>query len=215
MNTTAKLLMESSFEVESLTENKSDGSKELFIHGIFAQADVKNGNGRYYPKDILEQAVANYNDKYVSKRRALGELNHPDRPFADPAEAAILISELNWEGNNVIGKAKVLNTPKGQIIRSLMEGGFNMGVSTRGLGSLSERNGMKYVNSDYMMTAVDCVDMPSGPNCYVNPLVESSWINKNGIWFPSTELSENNTAIDEELFLNKLKQYIKFSIKNQ
>lgn len=214
MSTTAKLLMEDSYEVEPLTEKTDSGSKELFIHGVFAQAEVKNGNGRYYPKDIMEQAVAKYNDKYISKRRALGELNHPDRPFADPAEAAILINELYWEGNNVIGKAKVLNTPKGQIIKGLMEGGFNMGVSTRGLGSLSERNGMKYVNNDYMMTAVDCVDMPSGPDCYVNPLVESSWINKNGVWVPVTE-SESIEEVDENLFLEKLERFIKQLSKKQ
>jgi len=209
---TVKLLMENSYEVETLTEQTENG-KELFIHGIFAQAQVKNGNGRYYEKDVLEQAVEKYNEKFISKRRALGELNHPDRPFADPAEAAILINELKWDGNNVIGKAKVLNTPKGQIIKGLMEGGFNMGVSTRGLGSLSERNGMKYVNKDYMMTAVDCVDQPSGPDCYVSPLVESSWVNKNGVWIPAVQ--EDGIAIDEGLFLEKLEQYIRFRVKNQ
>jgi len=209
---TVKLLMENSYEVEPLTEQTENG-KELFIHGIFAQAQVKNGNGRYYEKDVLEQAVEKYNEKFISKRRALGELNHPDRPFADPAEAAILINELKWDGNNVIGKAKVLNTPKGQIIKSLMDGGFNMGVSTRGLGSLSELNGMKYVNKDYMMTAVDCVDEPSGPDCYVSSLVESSWVNKNGVWIPAVQ--EDGIAIDEGLFLEKLEQYIRFRVKNQ
>jgi hypothetical protein len=209
---TVKLLMENSYEVENLTEETENG-KELFIQGIFAQAQVKNGNGRYYEKDVLEQAVEKYNEKFISKRRALGELNHPDRPFADPAKAAILINELKWDGNNVIGKAKVLNTPKGQIIKGLMEGGFNMGVSTRGLGSLSERNGMKYVNKDYMMTAVDCVDQPSGPDCYVSPLVESSWVNKNGVWIPAVQ--EDGIAIDEGLFLEKLEQYIRFRVKNQ
>lgn len=213
MSTTAKLLMEDSYEVEQLTE-QTDNGKELYIHGIFAQAEVKNGNGRYYPKNIMEQAVAKYNDKYISKRRALGELNHPDRPFADPAEAAILIKELYWDGNNVIGKAKVLNTPKGQIIKGLMEGGFNMGVSTRGLGTLSEKNGMKYVNNDYMMTAVDCVDMPSGPECYVNPLVESSWINKNGVWVPISE-SETVEEIDENLFLERFERFVKSLSKKQ
>jgi len=211
MSTTAKLLTEDSYQVEPLTE-QTDKGKELYIEGIFAQAEVKNGNGRYYPKGIMEQAVAAYNEKYVSKRRALGELNHPDRPFADPAEAAILINELRIEGNNVIGKAKVLNTPKGQIIKGLMEGGFNMGVSTRGLGSLTERNGTKYVNRDYMMTAVDCVDLPSGPDCFVNPLVESTWINKNGVWVP-TGINESIDQIDESMFLDKLEQYIKTIMK--
>ncbi|MDX1532711.1 MAG: hypothetical protein R3230_00735 [Nitrosopumilaceae archaeon] len=208
MSSTAKLLMENSYEVETLTE-KTENGKELYIHGIFAQAEVKNGNGRFYKRDILEKAVAAYNEKYVSQRRALGELNHPDRPFPDPAEAGILISEMYWEGNNVIGKAKVLNTPKGQIIKGLMEGGFNMGVSTRGLGSLSERGGMKYVNNDYMMTAVDCVDGPSGPNCFVNPLVESTWIQKNGVWVPASDINESVEEIDESIFLQKFEDLIK------
>jgi hypothetical protein len=202
----AKLLYESSFQVESLTENTPLG-KQLYIEGIFAQAEVKNGNGRIYPKSVMEKAVAQYNENYVSKRRALGELNHPARPFADPAEAAILIESFEMDGNNVIGKAKVLNTPKGQIIKGLLEGGFNLGVSTRGLGSLLEKNGAKVVQSDFMMTATDAVDMPSGPDCYVNSLYESTWINKNGVWVPVNEQTQE--PINEQVFFDKFEQFIK------
>lgn len=202
----AKLLYESSFQVESLTENTPLG-KQLYIEGIFAQAEVKNGNGRIYPISVMEKAVAQYNENYVSKRRALGELNHPPRPFADPAEAAILIESFQMEGNNVIGKAKVLNTPKGQIIKGLLEGGFNLGVSTRGLGSLLEKNGAKVVQSDFMMTATDAVDMPSGPDCYVNSLYESTWINKNGVWVPVNEQTQE--PINEQMFFDKFEQFIK------
>lgn len=208
-NNRAKLLIETCSDVEPLTEQNENGEREMYIHGIFAQAELRNGNGRIYPKQVLENAVAQFNEKYVSKRRALGEINHPDRPFADPAEAAIIVQELSWQGNNVIGKAKVLNTPKGQIVRGLMEGGFNMGVSTRGLGTLSEKGSIKQVNDDYMMTAVDCVDNPSSPDAFVSSLMESTWVNRNGVWIPSTDINESVEEFDEQLFLEKLEHYIK------
>ena len=203
----AKLLFETNNQVEMLVENTPAG-KALYIEGIFAQAEVKNGNKRFYPKSIMEKALDGYNETFVSKRRALGELNHPDRPFVDPAEAAILIESLTWQGNDIIGKARVLNTPKGQVVAGLLEGGFNMGVSTRGLGSLRENNGVKYVQDDYMMTAIDAVDGPSGPNCFVRPLVESNWINRNGVWVPSINEDESDT-FNEQLFLEKLDLYVK------
>lgn len=203
----AKLLIETSNDVEMLVENTAAG-KVLYIEGIFAQAEVKNGNKRFYPKGIMESAVDNYKTNFVSTRRALGELNHPDRPFADPAEAAIIIESLEWQGNDVIGKARVFNTPKGQVVAGLLEGGFNMGVSTRGLGSLKESGGMKYVQSDYMMTAVDAVDGPSGPDCYVRPLVESNWINKNGVWIPAIN-EEESDEFNQQLFLERLESFVK------
>lgn len=202
----AILLRESSFQVDVLTEQKADG-KQLYIEGIFCQSEVKNGNGRRYPKSVLEKAVCDYNEQYVSKRRALGELNHPDRPFADPAESAILIESLDWQGNDVVGKAKVMNTPRGLIIKGLLEAGFNLGVSTRGLGTVSESRGEKIVNSDFMMTAIDAVDGPSGPNCYVNPLTESTWVIKNGVWVPN--ITEQKQEFDEQLFLESLEAYLK------
>lgn len=203
----AKLLFESSFDVSPLTEQTENG-KQLYIEGVFAQAELKNGNGRTYPRQVLESAVSAYNSNYVNKRRALGELNHPDRPFADPAEAAILIESLRWEGNNVIGKAKVLNTPKGMIVKGLLEGGFNLGVSTRGLGTVIESAGKKVVQNDFFMTAIDTVDNPSGPDCYVNPLMESiNWINENGVWVPKAD--EKVEQFNESLFLELVSDFIK------
>lgn len=198
-----KLLIETSQEVEMLTEQTENG-KQFYIEGIFAQAERKNGNGRVYPKMVMENAVDSYITNYISKRRALGEINHPDRPFADPANAAILIKEMKWmpNGTDVYGKALVLNTPQGQTAKALMEGGFNMGVSTRGLGSLKESRGVKVVQNDFFMTAVDCVDMPSGPDCYVKSLTESTWIERNGVWIP-------NEDINEDMFFSQFEKWIK------
>jgi hypothetical protein len=202
------LLVENSDQIEVLTEQTEQG-KQLYIEGIFAQAERKNGNGRIYEKHIMEGAIDKYIKEYVSKRRALGELNHPEYPTVDPAEAAIRITELKWNGNDVYGKALVLNTPKGQTVKGLLEGGFNMGVSTRALGSLKEKNGVKYVQDDLMFTAVDCVDNPSAPDAYVNTLSEcKKWmINESGVWVPSTE--EAREDINQELFMEKLEQFIK------
>jgi len=202
------LLVENSDQIEVLTEQTEQG-KQLYIEGIFAQAERKNGNGRIYEKHIMEGAIDKYIKEYVSKRRALGELNHPEYPTVDPAEAAIRITELKWNGNDVYGKALVLNTPKGQTVKGLLEGGFNMGVSTRALGSLKEKNGVKYVQDDLMFTAVDCVDNPSAPDAYVNTLSEcKKWmINESGVWVPSTE--EARDDINQELFMEKLEQFIK------
>lgn len=204
-----KLLIETSQEVEMLTEQTENG-KQFYIEGIFAQAERKNGNGRVYPKTVMENAVDSYITNYISKRRALGEINHPDRPFADPANAAILIKEMKWmpNGTDVYGKALVLNTPQGQTAKALMEGGFNMGVSTRGLGSLKESRGVKVVQNDFFMTAVDCVDMPSGPDCYVKSLTESTWIERNGVWIP-------NEDINEDMFFSQFEKWIKSATSKQ
>lgn len=206
-----KLLIEASHEVEVLHE-ATDSGKKMYIEGIFAQAEVKNGNGRFYSKGILESAVEAYNENFVSRRRALGELNHPDRPFADPANASILIESLTWDGNNVMGKARVLPTPQGQIVAGLLEGGFNMGVSTRGLGSLKESGGMKHVQNDFMLTAVDAVDNPSAPNAYVKQLFESTWMVRNGVWVPIDEEVDQGPQVNEQMFLERLENLIK-SIK--
>jgi len=129
--------------------------------------------------------------------------------MVDPAEACIRITELKWDGNDVYGKALVLETPKGQIVKGLLEGGFNMGVSTRALGSLKERNGVKYVQDDLMFTAVDCVDNPSAPKAYVNALTEcQKWtINESGMWVPIQE--DQSEDISQEIFFEKLEQFIK------
>lgn len=206
---TTRLLIESSQDVEILHESTATGGKKLFIEGIFAQAEVKNGNGRWYSKGVMEAAVQDYNDNFISRRRALGELNHPDRPFADPANASIITESLTWVGNNVVGKAQVLTTPQGQIVAGLLEGGFNLGVSTRGLGSLRESNGLKHVQDDFMLTAIDGVDNPSAPNAYVKPLFESAWINRNGVWVPAVDENEGQPQFNEQLFLEHIENYVK------
>lgn len=210
----ALLLTEISEQVEVLNEKDSSGN--LFIEGCFMQAEVKNGNRRMYERSILEQSVSNYQEKFVNARRAIGELNHPDRPFPALEEAAILIESLEWHGNNVNGKARVLDTPKGQIVKGLLEANFNMGVSTRGLGSVKESGGIKYVQEGFMLTAVDCVDLPSGPDCYVKPMTESTteWQKKNGVWVPvdptsHVSIEEQLEEIDEQLFLEKFQNFLR------
>ena len=203
------LLSENSTSIDLLHEDKGAG-KQLYIEGIFAQSEVSNGNGRYYTKLVMENAVSKYNKQYVEARRALGELNHPSRPHVDPSEAAIIIESLTWRGNDVIGKAKVLSTPKGLIVKGLLEGGFAMGVSTRGMGSLKEQRGIKYVQKDFMLTAVDCVDNPSGPDCYVDPIMESvQWSqNEQGSWVPDMDKSRSE-EFNEELFMERIEDFIK------
>lgn len=175
------ILTEWSPGMETLTEQTESG-KVLYLEGPMIMTEERNRNGRIYPKGLMEKSVEAYQRDYISERRSIGELNHPPRPFANPAEAAIMIESLTWHGNNVIGKARVLNNPFGQQIKSLVEANFKMGVSTRGLGNVRERTGSKIVES-YMLNAIDAVDMPSGQNCYVNAVNESTeWIQESGIW---------------------------------
>lgn len=205
-NKKANLLFEQSNLVEAKT---SDDDKHMYIEGIFAQSEVKNGNNRVYSKSVMKNAIDKYINEYVKENRALGEINHPDRPFADPSQAAIRVTDLWWDGNDVLGKAIVLNTPAGNTARGLLEGGFKMGVSTRALGSLVEKNGVKHVQDDLMFTAVDCVDMPSGPECYVNPINESKWCQHNGVWVPAQYIDEDTDQFDEQQFIKNFENFLK------
>lgn len=177
-----KLLHESiSPTLEVLTENTSKG-KVLYIEGPFLMSEAQNRNGRLYSKAVMEQAVDRYQREYVSERRAIGELNHPDYPFPDPKKAAIMVESLSWQGNNVIGKARVLNTPDGLIIKELLDANFKLGVSSRGLGEVKENRGLSEVTK-FLLNAIDAVDLPSGQICYVNPVNESvNWVESNGVW---------------------------------
>jgi hypothetical protein len=168
-------------DVHIITEGTGD-AKTLFIEGIFAQAEKKNRNGRIYPKSIMENAVNKYVTEFVDSRRALGELSHPEsRPTVKPELASHLITQLRFEGNDVYGKAKVLNTPQGNVLKGLLEGGVQMGVSTRGLGSIEERAGITYVKDDFAMMAIDAVSDPSGIDCWVNAINESrDWVYVDG-----------------------------------
>ena len=167
--------------IQLITEAKS-GDGHLYIEGVFAQAEKRNRNGRIYPKQVMENAVNKYITEYVSTRRALSELSHPEnRPTVKPELASHLITELRFEGNDVYGKARILNTPQGNTLKGLLEGGVQMGVSTRGLGSIEERAGTVYVRDDFAMTAIDAVSDPSGIDCWVNALTESrEWVYVDG-----------------------------------
>lgn len=168
-------------DFQILTESKN-GKTDIFIEGIFAQSQKKNRNGRFYSKQIMESAANKYNDEWVSRSRAMGELTHPsNRPMVDPKEASHLITKFCMEGNDVMGKAKILNTPNGNIVRGLLEGGVKLGVSTRGLGSLVERADAKHVQDDFLLTAVDIVTDPSAPDAWVDAINEGmEWVYLDG-----------------------------------
>ena len=168
--------------LQCLVEKKEDGSKNYTIEGVFMQAEQKNRNGRIYPKKIMENAVAKYVDTQVSKNRAVGELNHPEGPTVNLDKVSHLITDLRWEGNDVVGKARILETPMGMIVRGLLEGGVNLGVSTRGMGSLEQRGDAMYVKDDFTLSTVDIVQDPSAPNAFVNGIMEGvEWVWSNGV----------------------------------
>ena len=168
--------------VQCLIEKKENGEKKYIIEGVFAQADTKNRNGRIYPRDVMEQAVATYVDTQVSKDRAVGELNHPEGPTVDLDKVSHKITELKIEGNNVMGRASILNTPNGMIVKGLLDGGVQLGVPTRGMGSLARQGDAMVVKNDFVLNTVDIVQDPSAPTAFVNGIMEGvDWIWNNGI----------------------------------
>jgi hypothetical protein len=168
-------------DLEVITEAK-DGKKTYAIEGIFATAEEKNRNGRIYPRQVMESAVNKYIDEQVSKGRAVGELNHPEGPTINLDKVSHKIDSLNWKGNDVVGKATILNTPMGKIVEGLLDGGVRVGVSTRGMGSLQRGGNAMMVGKDFMLNAVDIVQDPSAPNAFVNGVMEGvEWIWNNGI----------------------------------
>jgi hypothetical protein len=182
-------------DLNYITEASGDGKKTYVIEGIFMQADQKNRNGRVYPKAVMEKAVQKYMDEQVSKGRAVGELNHPDGPTINLDKVSHRITDLRFEGNNVIGKAQILNTPMGRIVEGLMDGGVQLGVSSRGMGSLVNKGGVNYVGNDFMLSTVDIVQDPSAPEAFVNGIMEGvDWIWDNGILKPQ-EIEQFETEI--------------------
>ena len=168
--------------LEVLTEENDNGEKTYAIEGIFMQAETKNRNGRIYPKDVMVKAVNKYDDEQVSKGRAVGELNHPDGPTVNLDKVSHKIENLQWEGNDVVGKATILETPMGKIVKGLLDGGVSLGVSTRGMGSLKNGNDAMVVQPDFMLNAVDIVQDPSAPSAFVNGVMEGvEWVWNNGI----------------------------------
>lgn len=169
-------------DVKVLTEEKN-GVKSLFITGPFLVGEQKNRNGRVYSKSILEREVKRYNEEYISKNRAFGELGHPDSPSINLDRVSHLIVNMRQEGATFIGKAKILETPNGKIAKALLEGGATLGVSSRGMGSLKEVNGQNMVQDDYYLaTAADIVADPSAPGAFVQGIMEGKeWVWDNGI----------------------------------
>jgi len=169
-------------DVEFITEAIEGGGKNYMIEGVFAQAESKNRNGRIYPQMVMEKAVGKYVKDQVNTKRSVGELNHPDGPTVNLDKVSHLIQRLNIEGKNVMGKALILDTPNGQIVKGLLEGGVKLGVSTRGMGSLEQRNGAMYVKDDFILNTVDIVQDPSAPAAFVNGIMEGvDWVWNNGI----------------------------------
>ena len=165
-----------------ITEAKDGKPKSFAIEGVFAQAEQKNRNGRVYPKQIMESAVDKYVTEQVAQKRSVGELNHPEGPTVNLDKVSHLITALEWKGNDVIGKAQILDTPMGQIVKGLLEGGVQLGVSTRGMGSLETKNGVNYVGPDFILNTVDIVQDPSAPAAFVNGIMEGvDWVWNNGV----------------------------------
>ena len=160
--------------VEVITEAKEDGKKNYFIEGIFMQGDIKNRNGRIYPSATLESEMKRYQKDFIETKRALGELGHPDGPQINGDRVSHLITDMRRDGNDFYGKAKILSTPMGEIVKSLLDEGVKIGVSTRGLGSVKAgRDGVMEVQKDFHLSTVDIVTDPSAPNAFVNGIMEN------------------------------------------
>jgi hypothetical protein len=190
-----KLITETVENVEILCED-SNGKKEYFIEGVFMQAEKKNKNGRVYPKNTLMSEVGRYVKEYVNKNRAMGELGHPEGPTVNLERVSHLIKELRVEGTDVIGKAKIMDTPYGKIVKNLIDEGTNLGVSSRGMGSLKNKNGINEVQKDFMLAAVDIVSDPSAPDAFVEGIMEGrEWVWENGI-IKAVEIEEYKRSIE-------------------
>ena len=195
-----KLISEQLQDVEFIKEEKENGKKDYKIKGIFMQADIKNRNGRVYPMDVLEKEVKRYNEEYVDKKRAFGELGHPEGPTVNLDKVSHMITKLEPNGKNIIGEAKIMDTPNGKIVKTLMDEGATLGVSSRGMGSLEPKNGANYVKKDfYLATAADIVADPSAPNAFVEGIYEGKeWVWDNGSLIES-ELQKMKRRIDERV----------------
>lgn len=197
-----KLIKEISQDLQYLVEANENGKKGIFIEGIFMQADKENKNGRMYPKRIMEKELERY-QTLIKEKRSLGELGHPPNPTINLDKVSHLISNLRFEGNDIVGRAKILDTPMGKIAQNFIEEGVRLGVSSRGLGSLKERNGINEVQDDFHLATVDIVADPSAPDAFVQGIMESAeWILENGVW----------KAVDVERAQKKIKNTSKASL---
>jgi len=214
-----KLIKEVTEEIKYISElNEETGKKSHFIEGVFLQSNLKNRNGRLYPKEVMQKEVARYTKESIEKKRAYGELGHPEGPTVNLDRVSHMIVGLKEDGDNFIGRAKILDTPMGRIVKELIDEGASLGVSSRGLGSLKERNGVNEVQEDFMLaTAADIVADPSAPDAYVQGIMENKeWTFVNGIW-QEKELEESKELIraasTKELEAVKLQVFENFLTK--
>tara|TARA_B100000900_G_scaffold170650_1_gene145006 strand:+ start:207 stop:851 length:645 start_codon:yes stop_codon:yes gene_type:complete len=211
-----KLISEEISNAEYLVE-ETNGKKDYKIRGVFLQSDLKNRNGRVYPTDILNKEVKRYNAEFINKKRAFGELGHPDGPTVNLERVSHMITKLYPEGKNFIGEAKIMNTPYGKIVKGLIDEGAQLGVSSRGMGSLESRGGANYVKDDfYLATAADIVADPSAPDAFVEGIMENKeWVWDNGVlveknidaWKREIESAKRNALAEAKVkvFANFLK----------
>ena len=177
-----KLISEEVQNAEYLVEEKN-GKKEYKIRGVFLQSEIKNRNGRVYPTEVLVREVNRYTKEFINKNRAFGELGHPDGPTVNLERVCHMVKSLKQDGKDFIGEAKIMDTPYGKIVKGLIDEGAQLGVSSRGMGSLIQRNGVNYVKDDfYLATAADIVADPSAPDAFVEGIMESKeWVWDNGV----------------------------------
>ena len=202
-------------ELEYISEEGAeDGKKSHYIEGVFMQGDIKNRNGRMYPMKTLEKEVNRYNEEFVNKIRAYGDLGHPDGPTINLERVSHMIKSLRREGNDIIGKAKIMETPMGSIVKNLMNEGAKLGVSSRGMGSLVQKNGLNEVQGDFMLaTAADIVADPSAPNAFVEGImegVEFYYDSDKKTWLSEQIKSEVKKMSAKELEEQKLSLFKRF-----
>jgi hypothetical protein len=178
-----KLISEQIQDVQYLSEEDEKGKKNYKIKGIFLQGDIKNRNGRVYPVEVLEKEVNRYSEEFINENRAYGELGHPEGPTVNLERVSHMVTSLKRDGKNFIGEAKIMSTPMGSIVSNIMDDGGKLAVSSRGMGSLQQKNGANYVNKDfYLATAADIVADPSAPQAFVQGIMEGKeWIWNNGV----------------------------------
>jgi len=192
-----KLITETIEDIEVLTEANTKGGKDYKIKGVFMQADIKNRNGRVYPVETLAKEVSRYTTEYINKRRAFGELGHPDGPTVNLERVSHMITSLKPEGKNFIGEAKVMDTPYGKIVKNLIDEGAQLGVSSRGMGSIQSSSQGNIVGKDfYLATAADIVADPSAPDAFVEGIMEGKeWVWDNGV-LKSKSVEEYKSEIE-------------------
>jgi hypothetical protein len=210
-----KLITEVIESLEYISEANENGEKEFFIEGIFMQANQKNRNGRIYPTEVLQREVARYNKEYVEKNRAFGELGHPQGPTINLERVSHMIKELKQDGDNFMGKAKIMDSPYGTIVKNLIKEGASLGVSSRGMGSLKSKNGVNEVQGDfYLATAADIVADPSAPDAFVEGIMEGvEWVYEGGKWveqFVEQSQKQIHNTNKSDLEATKLKIFENF-----